>query len=145
MLPTYIEDEDVSEKVGQNDQTHSGSMPSNMANEERQMIDSYNNDFNEEEKIFENENSNKYHDKRLRDYPGRTTPLVLDCVINQRRQLVHHAGGQNETSVEVLKLDASEFRSNYDMTKSNLQTLLSEELLGSDSVQARQNHQHRNN
>ena len=59
MLPTYIEDEDVSEKVGQNDQTHSGSMPSNMANEERQMIDSYNNDFNEEEKIFENENTNK--------------------------------------------------------------------------------------
>ena len=54
MLPTYIEDEDVSEKVGQNDQTHSGSMPSNMADEERQMIDSYNNDFNEEEMIFEN-------------------------------------------------------------------------------------------
>ena len=59
---------------------------------------------------------------------------------------MQHAGGQNETSVEVLKLDASEFtQSNYDMTKSNLQTLLSEELLGSDSVQARQNHQHRNN
>ena len=44
---------------------------------------------------------------------------------------MQHAGGQNETSVEVLKLDASEFtQSNYDMTKSNLQTLRSEEMLG---------------
>ena len=58
---------------------------------------------------------------------------------------MNHAGGQNETSVEVLKLDASEFRSNYDMTKSNLQTLRSEELLGSEDMQARQNNQHRSN
>ena len=47
--------------------------------------------------------------------------------------------------MEVLKLDASEFRSNYDMTRSNLQTLRSEELLGTDNNQARQNNQQRSN
>jgi len=42
-----------------------------------------------------------------------------------------HQGMVNETSVEVLKLDASEFTySDQEITKSNLLSLRSEELLG---------------
>ena len=70
MLPTFIEDEDVSEKVGRNDQTHSRSLPSNMANEDRDMTDSNYNDANEEEKTLENGSPNKLLDSRLQDYPG---------------------------------------------------------------------------
>ena len=72
MLPTNIEDEDVSEK------------PSNMANEVQHMTDSNNNDAYEEEKFLENERPSKLLDSRLRDYPEQTTPHVLECVINQR-------------------------------------------------------------
>ena len=71
-MPTFIEDEDESERVGRNDQTHSGSVPSN-------------NGANEEEKTLGNESPNKLLDSRLRDYPGQTTPVVLESVINQRR------------------------------------------------------------
>ena len=84
MLPTFIEDENVSEKVGRNDQTRSGSMPANIATEERNMIDSNNNDVYVEKQILNNESANKLLDSRLRDYLEKNTPVELECDINQR-------------------------------------------------------------
>ena len=54
-----------------------------------------------------------------------------------KNRLLHHTGtnGLNETSVEVLNLNGSDFTySDKDVTKSNLMTLRSEEILAETSA-----------